>query len=87
MAPNNTTPTPLTEDQRNAVLDALVDWELATPHKERTSAARAAMSRALAAEMGLSSLQVAGVRAHMTRGAYGTMKTLRARRRKALATA
>lgn len=74
--------TPLSTELRDAILNDVLDWELDTPAKERTDSARMVSSREIASRHGVSPLQVGGVRSNMAAGRYGSMNTLRRKRRK-----
>lgn len=74
--------TPLTPEKKAKIIQEIMDWELDTPFKKRTPTARARHSRHLGYKNGVPSLQVGAIRAQISAGTYGTMKTMRARRRK-----
>ncbi len=74
--------TPLSAEKRQAILNDVLDWELDTAVSKRTERARRLSSQRIAEAHGVTPFQVGGIRSNMAAGRYGTMKTLRARRRK-----
>jgi hypothetical protein len=74
---------PLTADQKQKILAAILDWELDTPAAKRTERRRRTSSQKIASDYKVSTFQVGGIRSNMAAGKYGSMKTLRAKRRKA----
>jgi hypothetical protein len=72
---------PLSEQRVLTVRQDLLDSLIAKP--KQTSAEMAEVTRKIASKRKLTVQQVAGVRAAMSRGSYGTIRTLLKNRRKA----
>lgn len=66
-------------EESSAILTKILDSLLENPTP--TKAETAAVSKAIAAEVGVGLYQVAGVRANLTRGTYGRVSTLLRKRR------
>ncbi len=78
-----TTPKPLSQQRVSSIRRDILDSLLNTP--KQNSDDMAAWTRKIASKRKATVQQVAGVRAAMSRGSYGTMKTLLKNRRKEIA--